>query len=150
MRDQHWNKNSNVPTDSWKEEAIALAKEALDQDKNIVNTLKSAFFNAITEKIKIEEDEFSASTYALIKEFDDAIDAYVTTLTKPEEAPQTEPAEEIKLEPVIEQAPVTIEVEPTPVPPLSDEALAKPETTEPTNYLQEWNEPINKNYNNRQ
>src|SRR6266404_9873386 len=53
-KDQHWNNNSNIPTDSWKEQALSLAKEALNKDKSIAEALKSAFFNAMTEKIKIE------------------------------------------------------------------------------------------------
>src|SRR5579863_10510662 len=87
-KDQYWNQNSNTPTNDWKEEAISLAKEALDKDKNSTDALKSAFFNAITEKIKIEEGEFTASTYALIKEFDDAIDTYATSLKAAEETAQ--------------------------------------------------------------
>ncbi len=138
---QHWNKNSNIPTDSWKEEAITLAKEALNQDKTIAEALKSAFFNTITEKIKIEEDEFSASTYALIKEFDDTIDAYVTTL-KDAETPKEAEKEEAKPEPVAETVPAPIEVEGAPA--LSDEALAKSEPaaapiTQKT-ILEEWND----------
>src|SRR5579863_872171 len=53
-KDQYWNNNSNIPTNDWKEEAISLAKESLDKDRNSADALKSAFFNAITEKIKIE------------------------------------------------------------------------------------------------
>src|SRR5579862_8869974 len=51
-KDQYWNNNSNIPTNDWKEEAISLAKETLDKDRNSADALKSAFFNAITEKIK--------------------------------------------------------------------------------------------------
>src|SRR6266849_6158197 len=59
---QYWNVNSNIPTDSWKEEAFRLAKKALDTDKTIAESLQSAFFNAITAKIKQENGEFTAST----------------------------------------------------------------------------------------
>jgi hypothetical protein len=132
-KDQYWNQNSNIPTNDWKEKAIELAKEALDKDKNSADALKSAFFNAITEKIKIEEGEFTASTYALIKEFDDAIDTYATSLKASEETAQEpeQKEEEIQPEPIVEPAVTPIEVETTPssveeapTQPVSDSAAA--------------------------
>ena len=111
-KDQYWNQNSNIPTNDWKEEAISLAKETLDKDKNSADALKSAFFNVITEKIKIEEGEFTASTYALIKEFDDAIDAYTTTLKAAEETAQQETEQkEEEPQPAVEPAVTPVEVE---------------------------------------
>lgn len=122
---QYWNVNSNIPTDSWKDKAFRLAKEALNDDKTISETIKSTFFNAITAKIKQENGEFTASTYALIKEFNDVIDAYVNTLTEPETEQVTPVVEEIKEEPAPEQ-PAPIEIEDTSVP---TEQVSQPETT---------------------
>ncbi|HEX4069487.1 MAG TPA: hypothetical protein VHX42_05305, partial [Candidatus Babeliales bacterium] len=34
-KDQYWDKNSNTPTNDWKEEAFRLAKEDLDKDTTI-------------------------------------------------------------------------------------------------------------------
>jgi hypothetical protein len=146
-KDNDWNKNSNIPTNDWKDEAILLAKEALNQDKTITQTLKSAFFNAITDKIKLEEGEFTASTYAVIKEFDDAIDAHAATLTKPEEKPEINIEEETQPESIVEPVTAPIEIEVTPELPTQEASASQPEITTPpvtesTNNLQEWNDQL--------
>ena len=142
-KDLHWNKNSNIPTESWKEEAIVLAKKIIDQDKTLSDTIKSAFFNVITDKIKLEEGEFTASTYALIKEFDDAIDAYRKTLTE-SKPPQETQKEEPTIEPVIEVVP-TPPLDETLTPQEQEETSTQPVITqpiEPAHYLQEWNDQL--------
>ncbi len=146
-KDNDWNKNSNIPTNDWKDEAILLAKEALNQDKTIADTLKSAFFNAITDKIKLEKGEFTASTYAVIKEFDDAIDAHAATLTKPEEKPEIKIEEETQPESIVEPVTAPIEIEVTPELPIQEASASQPEITTPpvtesTNNLQEWNDQL--------
>lgn len=145
--DQYWDKNSNTPTNDWKEEAISLAKEALEKDKSIAEALKSAFFNAITEKIKIEEGEFTASTYALIKEFDSTIDEYLKTLTE-KEAKEEEKKEEEKTEPVVEPKQEPVEIETPPTPPAEEAPVSQPETTSvpaaPKTTAEEWNDLLEK------
>lgn len=149
-KDQYWNKNSNIPTNDWKEKAIELAKEALDKDRTVADALKSAFFNVMTEKIKIEEGEFTAGTYALIKEFDDAIDAYVTKLKDAEAAQQeAQKKEEEKVEPVVESTPTPAETETPPAPPVEEPKATQPETTTPPapatrDISQEWQDHLEK------
>lgn len=144
-KDQDWNKNSNIPTDSWKEKAVSLAQKALSTDKSIAETIKSAFFNAITEKIKLEDGEFTASTYALIKEFDDTIDTYLKTLLQAEE-----PAPKETVEEKTNSEPVEIEVETAPISPATETPVSQSEITTPStepapkDALQEWNDQLEK------
>src|SRR5258706_6226074 len=73
--DDYWDVATNIPTNSWKETALTLAKKLLDKDKNVGETLKTEFLNAVTTKVEQKEGTL-APAYTFIKEFDKAIDAY--------------------------------------------------------------------------
>lgn len=115
---KQWDSSNNVPESSWTTEAITLAKNALDKDHAIAETLKSAFFDAISTKIDLEKGKFGEKTFALITEFNEAIDAKLKTISDTEtalQAAKTVVLEETKPEPVAEATPTPIETAPEPV-----------------------------------
>ena len=129
---EQWNTNDNVPQSDWTTEAITYAKNALEYDKTVAETLKSDFFDAINAKIDLEKGKFSEKTFALITEFNEAIEAKLKAMedaAAAKEAAKKAVLEEPKPEPVVEQAPAPVETSPAP----AAEEITQPQTTAPTN-----------------
>lgn len=116
---EQWNSTDNVPVQNWTTEAVAYAKNALAQDKTVAETLKSAFFDAISAKIDLEKGKFSEKTFALIIEFNEAIDAKLKEMeesaTKTQETAKQTILEEPQPEPVVVQEPLSVTTTPTPI-----------------------------------
>jgi hypothetical protein len=146
----YWDSNNNVPDNSWTSQAITFAENALEKDKTIAETLKTAFFDAIKAKITKEGgDLLSTTVVALINTFNDAIEAKLKALEDADaskEAAKTAVIEEIKPEPVIEQ-PTPAPVEPAPAPAVEEITLQETTTTSDNtsqDLFQKWDDLIRK------
>lgn len=140
--DAHWDEDNNLPTYSWRETAVSLAKTLLDKDKTMAENLKTEFVNAVTTKME-QKGSSVVSAYSFIKEFEKSIDTYVATLTEAESAQIVEQpvTQETKQE---EPASEPIPVEPAP----QEEKVSQPETTvtteTPEDIIQEWQNVLEK------
>ena len=140
-----WDATNNIPNDVWKIEAFRLAKEALDKDISIAESLKSAFRSKLKEKNLQENGNASADAFIdLILEFDKAIDAQLKSIADVETAQQA--AKTIVLQETKPES--TIELTTTPTEATSavanEENNGQIEKTEPTrssgseNLITEW------------
>lgn len=147
---ENWNAADNIPANSWKIKAFALAENALEKDKTIAETLKSSFLDAINQ----QSPQINSALINLIKELDDIITAKLSSLEPQiiQEQPETpslesqQPViEEVKQESVLDSFPTGTEnpVAPGPEGTTTQTSDATNNTT-PTSeqLLQQWEEQI--------
>lgn len=117
---ENWDTTKNVPSGTWlNPDALKLAKEIVKQDQNQAASIKAQFLDKINEIAT----KFTSDTLAIIKEFDDAIDAQVSSI-------ESKAAEEKPIEPAPAVA-LSEEPAPTPEPVSEPESIPAPETTIP-------------------
>lgn len=110
IKDEYWDSSDSTPLTSWQNTAFELATNIIKKDKDLANTLKTSFFDAIKTKIALEKGEFTKETTNLIAEFDAMIEAQLTPavvetkeITPTPVTPEATPAPE----PISEPAPMT-------------------------------------------
>ena len=135
--DEYWDTASNLPSYAWKETAITLAKTLLDKDKSLAESLKTEFLHTVSAAIEQKNGTLSAA-YTFVQGFDNAIDAYVKSITEPEVKEEPKPVEEVT-QPVTEApAPTPTEETPAPTQPAPEEPKVTPTET-PQDIFQQWN-----------
>src|SRR5579872_2664939 len=141
--DEFWDTTSNLPSYSWKRNCYYLRKNIIDKDKSLAESLKTEFLNTVSVAIEQKNGTLSAA-YTFIQGFDNAIDAYLKSITEPEVKEEPKPVEEI-VQPIVETpAPAPVEEAPAPTPPASEEPKVTPTETAPTtetpqDIFQQWN-----------
>jgi len=147
VKTEQWDPANNIPDSSWTTEAMKLAKEALNKDNSIAESLKSGFFDAISKKIDQEDDaKFTDKTFALITEFNKAIDDQLTEIKEVEAAKtaaKTIVLEETKPEPFTE--PITTPTENTPASTTAEDSTTQTATeSTPQDLLKDWQNQLDK------
>jgi hypothetical protein len=136
--DSHWDAANNNPTPEWKTIAFGLAKEILEQDKSMAESLKTDFINALNAKTTNFND-----ISKLIDEFKDLINAQTQSSQTKEEAPSVPAAPEATFvpEPVSEPTPIVV-AQPetsTPVQDTTSTAATSEAEQAPQDIKSEWN-----------
>lgn len=77
-----WDFGNNVPTNDWKNTALELAKNVIDQDASLANEIKTSFITTINDKIALENGTHSLFTSQLIGEFNRQADEWLEPKTE--------------------------------------------------------------------